>query len=40
MAGAAHAAIFNVFRRFRHQVLYVAPPFIAAYIAMNWAIER
>ncbi|KAJ5789880.1 uncharacterized protein N7518_006891 [Penicillium psychrosexuale] len=26
MAGAAHAAIFNVFRRFRHQVLYVAPP--------------
>lgn len=39
-AGAAHAAIFNTFRRFRHQVLYVAPPFIVAYAAMNWAIER
>ncbi|KAJ5361293.1 hypothetical protein N7541_002137 [Penicillium brevicompactum] len=25
-AGAGHAAIFNVFRRFRHQVLYVVPP--------------
>lgn len=40
MAGAAHAAIFNVFRRFRHQVLYVVPPFVAAYAMMNWAIER
>ncbi|CAL5871198.1 uncharacterized protein PFLUO_LOCUS5445 [Penicillium psychrofluorescens] len=39
-AGAAHAAVFNVFRRFRHQVLYVVPPFVAAYAAMNWAIER
>ncbi|KAJ5865787.1 Cytochrome b-c1 complex subunit 8 [Penicillium rubens] len=26
LAGAGHAAIFNVFRRFRHQVLYVVPP--------------
>ncbi|KAJ5247588.1 Cytochrome b-c1 complex subunit 8 [Penicillium chermesinum] len=40
LAGAGHAAIFNTFRRFRHQVLYVAPPFIIAYAAMNWAIER
>lgn len=40
MAGALHAAIFNTWRRFRHQVLYVAPPFIVAYAAMNWAIER
>ncbi|KAJ5676921.1 Cytochrome b-c1 complex subunit 8 [Penicillium maclennaniae] len=39
-AGAFHAAIFNVFRRFRGQVLYVAPPFIIAYAAMNWAVER
>lgn len=39
-AGAFNAAIFNTFRRFRHQVLYVAPPFIIAYAAMNWAIER
>lgn len=40
MAGAGHAAIFNTFRRFRHQVLYVAPPFLIAYAAMNWAVER
>jgi ubiquinol-cytochrome c reductase subunit 8 len=39
-AGAGHAAIFNTFRRFRHQVLYVVPPFVVAYAAMNWAIER
>jgi ubiquinol-cytochrome c reductase subunit 8 len=35
-----HTAIFNTFRRFRHQVLYVAPPFIVAYSLMDWAIER
>jgi len=39
-AGAFHAAVFNTFRRFRSQVLYVAPPFIIAYAAMNWATER
>ncbi|KAF7713152.1 Ubiquinol-cytochrome c reductase [Penicillium ucsense] len=39
-AGAAHAAVFNSFRRFRHQVLYVVPPFIVAYVTMNWAVER
>ncbi|OKL63941.1 Cytochrome b-c1 complex subunit 8 [Talaromyces atroroseus] len=39
-AGAGHAATFNVFRRFRHQVLYVAPPFIVAYAAMSWAVEK
>ncbi|OGE56022.1 hypothetical protein PENARI_c003G11580 [Penicillium arizonense] len=39
-AGAAHAAIFNTFRRFRQQVLYVVPPFVVAYAAMEWAIER
>ncbi|KAJ5097092.1 Cytochrome b-c1 complex subunit 8 [Penicillium angulare] len=39
-AGAFHAAIFNTFRRFRHQVLYVVPPFVIAYAAMNWAVER
>jgi ubiquinol-cytochrome c reductase subunit 8 len=38
--GAAHAAVFNTWRRFRHQVLYVVPPFIVAYAAMNWAIEK
>lgn len=40
LAGTFHAAFFNTFRRFRHQVLYVVPPFIAAYAAMNWANER
>ncbi|KAJ5161657.1 ubiquinol--cytochrome-c reductase subunit 8 [Penicillium capsulatum] len=39
-AGALNAAIFNSWRRFRSQVLYVAPPFIAAYAIMNWAEER
>ncbi|CAD6503135.1 BgTH12-02804 [Blumeria graminis f. sp. triticale] len=39
-AGALHAAIFNTWRRFSGQVLYVAPPLIAAYCTMQWAIER
>ncbi|RKF62948.1 Cytochrome b-c1 complex subunit 8 [Erysiphe neolycopersici] len=39
-AGALHAAIFNTWRRFSAQVLYVAPPFIIAYSALQWAIER
>ncbi|KAL1869435.1 hypothetical protein VTK73DRAFT_3139 [Phialemonium thermophilum] len=39
-AGAAHDAVFNTWRRFSSQVLYVAPPFIAAYFLMNWATER
>lgn len=40
MAGAFHAAIFNTFRRCRHQALYVVPPFLVAYATMNWAVER
>ncbi|EAU39196.1 conserved hypothetical protein [Aspergillus terreus NIH2624] len=40
LAGAFNAAIFNTFRRFRHQVLYVVPPFVIAYSAMNWAVEK
>lgn len=39
-AGAAHAAVFNVWRRASAQILYVVPPFIAAYYIMDWAIER
>ncbi|QKX57605.1 uncharacterized protein TRUGW13939_04723 [Talaromyces rugulosus] len=35
-----HTAVFNTFRRFRHQVLYVAPPFLIAYSLMDWATER
>ena len=40
LAGTAHAAVFNTWRRFRGQVFYWAPPFIAAYLAMKWATER
>ncbi|TVY37979.1 Cytochrome b-c1 complex subunit [Lachnellula subtilissima] len=40
LAGTLNAAIFNVWRRFSHQVLYIAPPMIIAYLAMDWAIER
>ena len=40
LAGTANAAIFNTWRRFRAQALYVIPPFALAYLAMNWAIEK
>jgi len=40
LKGALNAAIFNTWRRFSSQVLYVAPPLIAAYAALTWAIER
>ncbi|TQS37595.1 hypothetical protein Golomagni_01926 [Golovinomyces magnicellulatus] len=40
LAGAFHAAIFNTWRRFSAQVLYIAPPFIIAYTTLQWAIER
>ncbi|XDG04261.1 hypothetical protein ABKA04_003876 [Annulohypoxylon sp. FPYF3050] len=39
-AGAAHAAIFNTWRRFSAQVLYVAPPLLFFYYAMSWATDR
>ncbi|KAL7623291.1 ubiquinol--cytochrome-c reductase subunit 8 [Parahypoxylon ruwenzoriense] len=39
-AGAFHDAIFNTWRRFSAQVLYVAPPMIFFYYTMSWAIER
>lgn len=40
LAGVAHAAIFNTFRRASGQFLYVVPPFVIAYLTMEWAIER
>ena len=40
LKGAFHAAIFNTWRRFSAQVLYFAPPLVAAYAVMRWAIER
>ncbi|KAF3932026.1 hypothetical protein ABW20_dc0104069 [Dactylellina cionopaga] len=39
-AGALRGAIFNGWRRFRGQVLYVAPPFIAGYLLLDWAEKR
>ena len=40
LAGTAHAAVFNSWRRFRAQVLYVVPPLLLFYGAMNWANEK
>ncbi|KAH8145885.1 uncharacterized protein LAJ45_10027 [Morchella importuna] len=40
LKGAAHAAVFNSWRRFRSQALYVAPPFVVAYLLMDWAEKR
>jgi ubiquinol-cytochrome c reductase subunit 8 len=40
LANAMHNAVFNTWRRTRKQILYVLPPFVAAYAIMNWAIER
>ncbi|RYP14492.1 hypothetical protein DL765_006328 [Monosporascus sp. GIB2] len=40
LAGAGRAAVFNTWRRFSTQVLYWAPPLVAAYYAMKWAGER
>ncbi|KAF2503116.1 ubiquinol-cytochrome c reductase complex ubiquinone-binding protein [Lophium mytilinum] len=40
LAGALNAAIFNTWRRFRGQVLYVAPPLVASQLCMMWLIER
>ena len=40
LAGTLHAAFFNVARRVGGQILYVLPPMVIAYGAMQWAIER
>ncbi|ORY63018.1 UcrQ family protein [Pseudomassariella vexata] len=40
LAGTAHDAVFNTWRRFSRQVLYVAPPLVFFYYTMEWAIER
>ncbi|KAK3327098.1 cytochrome b-c1 complex subunit 8 [Cercophora scortea] len=39
-AGAAHDAVFNTWRRFSAQVFYWAPPMIAGYYLMDWAVHR
>ncbi|RYP26437.1 hypothetical protein DL768_011730 [Monosporascus sp. mg162] len=40
LAGAGRAAVFNTWRRFSTQVLYWAPPLVAAYYAVKWAGDR
>ncbi|KAF1815225.1 cytochrome b-c1 complex subunit 8 [Eremomyces bilateralis CBS 781.70] len=40
LAGTLHAAFFNTFRRSRNQILYVLPPFIVGYYAMDWATKK
>ncbi|MCJ1250793.1 hypothetical protein MMC30_008021 [Trapelia coarctata] len=40
LAGTLNAAIFNTWRRFKAQALYVLPPLALAYATMNWAIEK
>jgi ubiquinol-cytochrome c reductase subunit 8 len=40
MANVVSKGFWNMMRRSKNQVLYVVPPFVAAYAAMHWAIER
>ena len=40
LAGTFNAAIFNTWRRFRSQVFYVAPPFVALYFIIDYAERR
>jgi ubiquinol-cytochrome c reductase subunit 8 len=39
-AGAMHDAVFNTWRRFSGQLLYIGPPLIAGYFIMDWAVKR
>ncbi|EPS44855.1 hypothetical protein H072_1192 [Dactylellina haptotyla CBS 200.50] len=39
-ANLVKSAIFNGFRRFRGQVLYITPPFVGIYLLMEWANKR
>ena len=40
LAGTAHDAVFNVFRRVSSQFLYWGPSLVFGYYIMNWAVER
>jgi len=40
LAHAAYNAIFNTARRMGNQFFYVAPPFIIAFLLLNWAEDR
>ncbi|KAM5434289.1 Cytochrome b-c1 complex subunit 8, mitochondrial [Microsporum ferrugineum] len=39
-AGMLYNAFFNTYRRSKAQILYVLPPFIAAYALMDWATKK
>ncbi|MCJ1334884.1 hypothetical protein MMC09_000149 [Bachmanniomyces sp. S44760] len=40
LAGTTNAAVFNSWRRFRAQALYVIPPFAVGYLFLRWAAEK
>ncbi|KAJ9618749.1 ubiquinol--cytochrome-c reductase subunit 8 [Taxawa tesnikishii (nom. ined.)] len=40
LAGTANAAVFNVYRRTKAQILFWAVPLLVGYELMNWATER
>ena len=40
LAGVGSAAVFNTFRRTRHQILYWSLPMLIGYEIMQWAIDR
>jgi len=39
-AGAAHAAVFNTWRRFKGQAFYFIPPLVGVYFLIDWAEKR
>lgn len=40
MAGAYYNAVFNIYRRTYHQILYWLPPLVLGYVLMEWATEK
>ena len=40
LAGVLHNAFFNTGRRCRGQMLYVVPPFLGAYLLLDWAEKK
>lgn len=40
LAGIVKNAVFNTYRRTKHQILYWLPPLVLAYFLMDWAVEQ
>ncbi|KAL2403964.1 hypothetical protein ABEF95_004364 [Exophiala dermatitidis] len=40
LAGIVKSAVFNTYRRTKHQILYWLPPLVLAYFLMDWAVEQ